>query len=173
MGATYGYKNLSRLIWAFAAAKRKLKAPHTLLLIGAERDISFLEVAAWAEKAGVADSVICAGRVSDAVVLAAYRLATAMIMVSLYETFGHPVLEAMAYGCPVITSNRGALAEVAGNAGELIDITNIESIAVGINTVLDSAARRSELVAAGQLRSKVFTWANTMTAMRAVVEELV
>jgi glycosyltransferase involved in cell wall biosynthesis len=172
VGATYGYKNLDRLISAFAVSKRDLKSPHVLLLVGAEEKISFRQIAVWAENAGVDDSVICAGRVPDAVVLAAYGLAAGLAMVSLYETFGHPVLEAMAYGCPVVTSNRGALAEVAGNAAELVDVTSPENIAAGLAAVLGDSMHRSELIVAGHLRSKVFTWANTMTALRTIVEEL-
>jgi glycosyltransferase involved in cell wall biosynthesis len=78
--------------------------------------------------------------------------------VSLYETFGHPVLEAFATGRPLITSTTGGTAEVAGGAAKLVDPRNVEHIADGLGEVLTDAALREYLTAAGRRRVRDFSW---------------
>lgn len=80
---------------------------------------------------------------------------------SLYEGFGLPVLEAMASGCPVITSNTTSLPEVAGDAGIMIDPTDQESLKNRILEVLKNSRLSEELNQKGLLRAKTFTWENT------------
>src|SRR5690606_20073634 len=74
-----------------------------------------------AEEAGVADAVQLLGYVPDAELAALYRGATAQVFVSRAEGFGYPVVEAMACGCPVITSNRSSMIEIAEDAALTVD----------------------------------------------------
>jgi glycosyltransferase involved in cell wall biosynthesis len=89
---------------------------------------------------------------------ALYRGSSLFIFPSLYEGFGLPILEAMACGVPVITSNRHAMPEVAGDAALLVDPDNVDNIAKAIKEVLTNSDVRDELVAKGLRRVLAFSW---------------
>ncbi len=101
------------------------------------------------------------GRPSDEELAAQLRGALCLAYPSLLEGFGIPVLEAMLCGTPVVTSAGSAMEEVAGEAAELVDPRDVDSIATGIERALD---RRAELRAAGLVRAERFTWAATAEA---------
>ena len=100
---------------------------------------------------------------------ALYRGARCVLYPSLYEGFGLPVLEAMACGTPVVTSEATAMEEVAGGAAILVDPLDVAAIAQGIRDALD---RRDELVTAGLSRARGFTWARTADAVVELWTEL-
>jgi len=87
-----------------------------------------------------------------------YGLARVCAYPSLYEGFGLPVAEAMACGCPVVTSNVSSLPEVAGNAAMLVNPGSVEEIAAGIEALWTDEARRQELMARGRRQAAGFTW---------------
>ena len=89
---------------------------------------------------------------------AIYSQAKLFIYPSLYEGFGLPVLEAMACGCPTITSNLSSLPEVAGDAALLINPYSVQDIARAINKLLNNSQLRLELSRKGLIQSKKFTW---------------
>ena len=101
------------------------------------------------------------GFVPDEDLVKIYNLATAAILPSLYEGFGLPVLEAMACGCPVITSKGGSLPEVAGDAAFYIDAYNVESIAAGIKEVFENKQLQETLRSKGLENAKRFSWKKT------------
>jgi glycosyltransferase involved in cell wall biosynthesis len=90
-----------------------------------------------------------------------YAVAACVAFPSLYEGFGLPVLEAMARGVPVATSNRSSLPEVAGDAAVLFDPTDIDAIRGAIERLLADRAERERLSAAGRARAAEFTWERT------------
>ena len=90
-----------------------------------------------------------------------YNLATVFVMPSLYEGFGLPVLEAMASGCPVITTKEGSLAEVAGDAAYYVDAYSIESIAEGLKRVFSDKSLQKDLSNKGLKRAAEFSWKKT------------
>ena len=98
------------------------------------------------------------GFVSDEVLAALYRGAQCLVYPSLYEGFGLPVLEAMACGTPVVTSNFGATAELGREAAVLVDPYDVDAIAAGID---EARRRRDGLRAAGFERARQFTWDET------------
>jgi glycosyltransferase involved in cell wall biosynthesis len=100
-----------------------------------------------------------------------YRGAEALVFPTLYEGFGLPVLEAMACGTPVITSNCTALPEVAGKACLLVDPEQTEEIATAIRRVANDSAIRKEMRVSGIERSKHFTWERTAAKVRSALEE--
>jgi len=159
VSATYRYKNHQGLIEAFGELKRRRKIPHVLLLAGTEIALSREDIAACAATAGVTGDVIFCGRLDD--VAAAYQAAELFVFPSLYETFGFPVLEAMAAGCPVVASNRGATAELCGDAAELADPADPRALASAIERLLDDPPRRDALIARGRARAAAFTWERT------------
>lgn len=149
-------KNLPRLLRAYAQLCSQQPQTPQLVILGKE---SFGNEALFAElrAQGLADRVRFTGYVDEADMPGAYSLATLLAFPSLHEGFGVPVLEAMACGVPVVTSNTSALPEVAGGAAVLVDPRDTDSIAQGLAGVLNDAALRARLVDAGYARVAGFT----------------
>lgn len=118
------------------------------------------------------DRVHILGFVPDEDLPALYSGARALLAVSLYEGFGLPVLEAMACGTPVITSNLSSLPEVAGDAGVLVDPLDTEAISDAIRRLLTDGALRKQLVAAGFEHVKRFSWARAASQLKSIYDEL-
>lgn len=112
------------------------------------------------------------GFVPDQDLPALYSGARALLAVSLYEGFGLPVLEAMACGTPVITSNLSSLPEVAGDAGILVDPLDNEAISDAILSTLTDADLRQQRVAAGFAQVKHFTWARAASQLKSIYDAM-
>ena len=148
-------KNLERLVRAFAALPRGV----TLAIVGMS-DFRFDRIQDAAKD--LPDGTVkLLGPIPDAHLPALYNLAEAFAYPSLAEGFGLPVLESMACGTPLLTSDRGALSEVAGDAALYIDPEDVESIADGLSRILADSLLREKLTAAGLARAKSFTWTQT------------
>jgi glycosyltransferase involved in cell wall biosynthesis len=115
------------------------------------------------------DGVRFLGFVSDDELARLYRGALCVAYASLYEGFGIPVLEALACGAAVVTSEETAMAEVADGAAVLVDPRDPDAIAAGIREAIE---RRSELSPLGQARARDFTWQASAEATAAVYREL-
>jgi glycosyltransferase involved in cell wall biosynthesis len=94
----------------------------------------------------------------DSILADCYRNAAAFVYPSLYEGFGIPPLEAMSVGCPVICSNTSSIPEVAGDACEYFDPISVDSIRSAVENVMQSSDLRTNLIAKGLERCKLFTW---------------
>src|SRR3989344_3440220 len=90
-----------------------------------------------------------------------YNQATVFLYPSLYEGFGLPILEAMACGCPVITSSRGATKETTGNAGLLVDPTNTKSLVNALEKIIINSRLKNKLISRGLKRVKNYSWERT------------
>jgi glycosyltransferase involved in cell wall biosynthesis len=145
------HKNHERLLGALAAADGDL----ALVLAGQEYG-GGARLRAAAERAGVGGRVHHVGQRDPATLAALYRRAHATVIPSLHEGFGFPALEAMACGCPVATSGRGALADLPEAAALRFDPEDPAAIAAAVERI-DS--RRRDLVAAGREHAAGFTWA--------------
>ena len=121
------------------------------------------------ERNHVTQSVHFVGRVPEANLPSLYRSAAALVFVSLYEGFGLPVLEAMACGTPVVTSNTSALPEVAGDAALLVDPTSVEQIAHAMKCIMDDTSLRKRLRETGLQQAARFSWENTITSVQEVI----
>lgn len=106
----------------------------------------------------VPENIIFAGRVADEILPALYKNAEALILPSIEEGFGLPVLEAMAAGTPVIHSDIPALMETAGNAGLPFAVSDVASLQSAVNRLEQSSTLRSELICAGKKHAASFTW---------------
>ncbi len=113
------------------------------------------------------------GFVPDDELKALYAHAKAVLLPSLYEGFGLPVVEAMASGCPVITSKMGSLSEVAGNAAYFVDPYSIEAIADGIKDVFQSKSLQAQLRKSGHIQVEKFSWKKTALATIDVYEKVI
>lgn len=101
-----------------------------------------------------------------------YRLALMLAMPSLYEGFGFPILEAMMAGCPVVTSKRGAIPEVAGDAALFVDPERIESIGEGITCFAQSEKQRTLFIEKGKRQASKFSWKKTAEQTASIYETL-
>jgi len=100
--------------------------------------------------------------ITDEELAAIYKTCFAFIWPSLWEGFGLPVLEAMAAGAPVLTSNSTSLPEISGGCALLVDPMNTEEITKGIMRLIEDRSLRKELREKGKTWAKNFTWENTV-----------
>lgn len=112
------------------------------------------------------------GFADDADLPALYSGAVTVALPSLYEGFGLPVLEAMACGAPVLTSNISSLPEVAGDAALLIDPHETQAIADGLMRLITDSALRDQLIARGYLQAARFTWERSALELQAIYRRL-
>jgi glycosyltransferase involved in cell wall biosynthesis len=98
------------------------------------------------------------GYVSDADLVALYSSSLAAVMPSYSEGFGLPAIEAMACSAPVLSSNRGSLPEVVGDAGIYFDPFNVDEIAQAITEIIENSALRNQLSSNALIRAQGFTW---------------
>ena len=163
VGTLQPRKNFATLVEAFARLKSetgnwKPGARSLKLVIAGGRGWLYEEIFARVEALGLQGDVLFPGFVADEDLPALYNLAEAFVLPSLYEGFGLPPLEAMACGTPVVTSNVSSLPEVVGDAGLMVEPTDVESLAAAIERVLEDGDLRREMVQRGLARAKEFTW---------------
>lgn len=139
-------KNIKRLIEAW----KSLNIPEWKLLITGKFG--------WGERTKPVPGVRLLGFVSDEELVKLYSQAQVFVYPSLYEGFGLPVLEAMACGCPVVTSGVSSLPEVGGEAAIYVEPMSVKSITQGIITALDQASKLRQL---GLEQAKKFSWEKT------------
>lgn len=119
------------------------------------------------------DAVHMIGFANDADLPGLYSAASCLAFPSLYEGFGLPVLEAMACGTPVLTSNVSSLPEVAGDAAITVDPLDQEAITKGLRQIIEDSTLRETLIQKGYQRAAQFTWANAARQLQAVYHSLV
>lgn len=122
---------------------------------------------------GLEDQVLRPGWISDEDLVGLYNLATLYIQPSLYEGFGFPILQAMACGCPVISSNSGALPEVVGDAGILFDPYDQDQLVNILTEVLNDKTILQKLSKLGQVWAKNFSWEKVAQETVAVYEKVI
>lgn len=161
-------KNLPVLLRAFQqAAVEGVK-----LVIGGKKGWMYAETFALAQSLGLAERVIFTGFVADDDLPALLSLADLFAFPSQYEGFGLPVLEAMACGAPVITSDISSLPEVAGDAALLVDPTDVNALAQAIRRVLGDAGMRSAMGEKGIRQAGRFSWQRCAQETLAFYEEI-
>lgn len=153
-------KNLVRLLEAFALLRQDTSMPQCLVIVGT-RGWKDEPIFAAIERLGLQQSVRYLGYLPTDALIRLYNLASVLAFPSLYEGCGLPVLEAMACGTPVVTSYRGGLSEIAGDAAEYVEPLSVESIAEGLRCILSDPAYRAELVSKGYHRAAQFNWQTT------------
>jgi glycosyltransferase involved in cell wall biosynthesis len=148
-------KNLSTLLGAFTQLARDFDYL-TLVVAGA---------AGWKSAeleqrlASARGRIVATGHVSDDELIRLYGSAACFVFPSLYEGIGLPPLEAMACGTPVVAGNRTSMPEVVGDAGVLVDVTEEESLAQAIASVVTSPELAASLRERGLARARAFSWA--------------
>jgi len=167
-------KNLVAVVRAFARLEG-LHEEHSdlrLVLVGASGWGDQNELAMLARDLGVFDRLVITGFLPDADLPALYSGAIGFIYPSLYEGFGLPVLEAMQCGTPVITSNSSSLPEVVGDAGVMVNPTDINGLAAAMAALLDSPELRMRLGGDALDRASQFSWRSTAARVAQLYRDL-
>jgi glycosyltransferase involved in cell wall biosynthesis len=166
-------KNLERLVEAFALLRQDSSLGKAFQLVIAGGKGWFYETLYQkVHKLRLEDHVIFTGFVPDEDLPALYTGAEVFVFPSIYEGFGLPVVEAMAYGVPVVTSNVSSLPELAGNAGMLIDPNHPEAICEGLTEVLVNPQKQAQMKQAGLLQAQQFSWQRTAEETYKVYQEV-
>ncbi len=153
-------KNCERVVQAFGQVVQRGNTDASLIFAG-PKGRSSMQTQEAVRSLGLESRVKFLGFMGDEDLVGLMNGSTAMVLASLYEGFGLPIVEAMACGTAVITSNVSSMPEVAGDAGILVDPMKEESIAEAMWEVLRDENCRKDLVAKGRERVKRFTWEQT------------
>jgi glycosyltransferase involved in cell wall biosynthesis len=151
-------KNLGVLFRAYARLVGRSADAPPLVIAGRRGAAAEAILAELGRLPGIAGRVHLAGYVSDATRHALYAEASMLLLPSLDEGFGMTALEAMTAGVPVVASRRGALPEVIGSAGTLVEPDDEEGFATAMEGLLSDPARREAHAAAGVVRARAFDW---------------
>lgn len=169
VSSLWPYKNCHGLLRAWAQVREQL-GDRQLAIVGPLRDEKYVvEVRALIAELGIGSDVVFVGGVPNDQTVHFYRAADVFVYPSFNETFGLPILEAMASGCPVVTSDVTSMPEIAGDAAVLINPAEPASIARGM---LDALGGRQRLVDQGTRRAGQFTWGATAAATLDLYREL-
>jgi len=169
VSSLWEYKNCHGLLRAWALARADLP-DHQLVIVGPGRDEKYLaRLHSIAGELGISGDLVFTGGVPLEETVRFYQAADAFVYPSLNETFGLPILEAMACGCPVVTSDISAMPETAGGAAVLADPEDPASIARAI--VEAAGPGRDKLRDCGLKRAAEFTWGATAAATLDVYRE--
>jgi glycosyltransferase involved in cell wall biosynthesis len=169
VGAIQLRKNTERLVEAFES----LPNDWSLVLAGAASGYGAAQILERIKMSPACDRIRVAGYVSTEELENLYARAAIFAFPSLDEGFGIPVLEAMANGVPVITSNRSALPEVAGDAAVLVDPLDADAISAALSDLIANPERRASLSQAGRARAALFPWRRALDETYAVYRALV
>ena len=151
-------KNVVRLIRAFHLFRNETRSQLRLVLVG--RRWLAQDVDEAISKLGLQQQITFIDHVENRSLPDLYSAAEALVFPSLWESFGIPVMEAMACGTPVLTSRGSCLPEIAGDAAVLVDPYSSDEIAQGIASIVQDPLLRDTLRQKGLARSKEFTWAS-------------
>ncbi len=164
------HKNLDNVVKAFARALEIGPADGLLVCVGNRQSRDF-KIQVRAERLGIADRVRLLGHVDDDALTALYQGADLFLYPTLYEGFGLPVVEAMASGVAVITSNNSALKEVAEGYAQLVDPLDVEQMGRAIAKCLGDREHREALASLGSKRARDFRWDRTAERTLEVYEK--
>jgi len=169
-------KNVARIIQAYHAARVRFERPCQLVLAGSLNLVGqhplYPDPRPLICRLGLEDQVVITGRISEEEKPLLYSGAVAFVFPSLYEGFGIPVLEAMACGTPVLTSNSSSLPEVAGDAALLVDPNSIEEMADAMARLVNDESLREDLRRRGFQRVGHFSWERSAMETLAVYQQV-
>ncbi len=156
VGTLQPRKNISLLITAFDKFVNKHKDFN--LVIAGKKGWLYEDIFKQVEKLDHKNKILFTGSVSDEELVYLYQNAFVFVMPSLYEGFGIPVLEAMNYGCPVISSNSSSLPEVGGDACLYFNPEKENELLEQLNLLVDNEQLRQDLIKKGKEQIKKFSW---------------
>jgi glycosyltransferase involved in cell wall biosynthesis len=167
LGTDFAHKNVNILVEVLDLLREKKTDLH--LVFAGRKDRNYTMISLRAKELGLEDRVHVLGFVSAEEKTWLFRHAKLYVFPSLSEGFGIPALEAMAYGLPVLASNRTAIPEVCGDAAVYFDPTSKEDISNTILRTIDNEKLKAELIQKGYERNKLFKWEDSA---KVVLEEI-
>ncbi|MBV9779437.1 MAG: glycosyltransferase family 4 protein [Acidobacteriaceae bacterium] len=171
VGALQIRKNVARLVEAFERLPDEGRH-WRLVLAGAQSGYQARGILERIERSACRERIRLTGYVSGAELAGLYSRASIFVLPSLDEGFGIPVLEAMAHGAPVVTSNRSALVEVAGEAAILVDPYSVDELASALVRLIQDPDLRGKLSDLGRARARSYTWERAVEATYSIYREL-
>ena len=169
----YIQKNIHTLISAFHLVRNKFPEV-TLKLAGKAIDQSYLrEIQATIYSAKLNDAVEILGEKSTAELIELYQSCALFVFPSTVETFGNPLVEAMACGTPIVSSNKAAMPEILADAAKYFNPTDAKDMAETIVSVMENDEERQKLSALALRRSKYFSWEKTATETASIFKSIV
>lgn len=169
VGSPFPHKNIERLIQAFEILRKEI--PDLQLVLPGKKEFYFEQLERDViSQSSARDSIIVPGFVSDEELKWLYEHARAYVLPSLSEGFGLPGLEAMAHGCPLVSSNATCLPEVYRGAAVYFDPTNVEDMAGKIITVITDDEIRQSLIESGHNQVQNFSWQRMSQQMLEVIK---
>lgn len=180
VGTLQPRKNITRLVEAFAKLKEqksiskelRTKTQELTLVVVGKRGWQYEEILEAPKKYGVEASVKFLENVTDEELPSLYKNALCFVLPSLYEGFGLPILEAMQYGCPVLTSNVSSLPEAGGDAALYFNPEDTEDITKNLKLITQNSKLREELIKKGYEQVKKFSWEKSARKTLGVLQEL-
>lgn len=170
VGSRDAYKNFNAVLRAVASSP-SLKKNFDILAFGgggfSEEEMRIIS------QLGLASEQVKQIGGDDKVLAGLYQAASVFVYPSLYEGFGLPPLEAMSYGCPVISSNTSSMPEVIGEAAEFFNPESVDELMVAMENVLFSQEREAFLVQRGKKRVADFSWNKCAKETLAIYNQLV
>ena len=171
VGRADPYKNVDTLIRALARVRTESSLPARLVIAGSP-DPRYPQAMELAKELHLTDAVTWTGYLTDQALVDAYRAADLLVHPSRYEGFGLQIVEAMACGTPVVSSNGGSLPEVAGDAGILVDPDDTKGFATAITRVLTEPGLAATMRKKGVQQAAAFTWEAAARKTLAVYETI-
>lgn len=172
VGTIQPRKNIARLIDAYTLLRRRSSTAARLIIVG-KADWQHSKIYEKAMRSPYHDDIVFTGYLDDTMLAALYRQCSVFVYPSLYEGFGLPVVEAMACGAPVITSNVSSLPEVAGSAALLVNPYSVSDLADAIEQVLSDPNLQDKLRSEGVKQASKFSWSRTARETLQVYEKIV
>jgi glycosyltransferase involved in cell wall biosynthesis len=154
------HKNLDNVVQAYGWARKRFDFKAPLVCVGERSGVEF-KIRQRAEQLGIPGEVVLLGHVAGEALPAIYQGASLFLYPTLYEGFGLPVIEAMASGVPVITSNTSALKEIAEGYAHLVDPLDVPALGEAIVSLMSDADHRASLAKLGRRRAEDFRWRRT------------
>jgi glycosyltransferase involved in cell wall biosynthesis len=167
VGALQVRKNLARLVSAF----ERMPSEWRLVLAGSAHGYGAGEIIEQITRSPCSERIEVKDYVSDGALRQLYARASIFAFPSLDEGFGMPVLDAMARGIPVLTSNGSALKEIVGDAAVLVDPTSVEEIGAALRKLACDQELRARLIDRGLARASQFSWERAVGETYAVYKE--
>jgi glycosyltransferase involved in cell wall biosynthesis len=170
VGSVFNRRCLPELLRAAALLGRRHERL-VLDVVGDNRTHPRLDLSRALERLGVESSVRLSGFVSEAELAVRYAAADVVVYLSEYEGFGLPVLEAMAHGVPVVTSDRPSTSEIFAGAAAIVDPRDVLAIAAAVDRLLRDPRYAAELVARGRALATRHRWSEAARATRSALAE--
>ena len=174
VGNTKPNKNIGHMLKAYALFREKGGADIALVIVGKKEGLSTgaKGLGELMDSLGLRDRVFFTGFVPDEDLPMLYGVARAFVFPSLYEGFGLPPLEAMACGCPVISSHAASLPEVCGEAVLYVDPYDIHDIAAKLRKFMDTPHLAERLAERGLRQAEIFSWDRAATSIGNRMEQI-